>query len=85
MGAVVLRVCCPTNRGNCPIGVILLGVDVPRGSCPTGVMVLGGSCPRGRCPQGSCPRGCCPRGSCPRTKNKDNIHFLMTIHDLKIR
>ena len=52
MGVVFLRGNCPTNRGSCPIGVIVLGEDVPRvvvlggnwqgGSCPTGVIVLGG-------------------------------------------
>ena len=41
MGVVVLRGNHSTYRGNCPIGVIVLGVDVPRGSCP------GGSCPGG--------------------------------------
>ena len=41
MGVVVLRVSCPTNRGSCPIGVIVLGVVVPRGSCPGGVIGRG--------------------------------------------
>ena len=30
MGVVVLRGNCPINRGSCPIGVIVLGVDVHR-------------------------------------------------------
>ena len=72
MEVVVLRGNCPTNRGSCPVGVIVLGVVVlggnwQRGSCPTGVIVLHGSCLRGNCPKGSCPRGSCPRASCPRT------------------
>ena len=73
MGVVLLRGNCPTNRGSCPLGVI-----VPRPRCPQAVVVLGGnwqggSCPMGvtvlsgSCPQGSFPRGSCPRGSCPRT------------------
>ena len=72
MGVVVLRVNCPTYRGSCPIGVIVLSVDVPRGSCPGGNW-QSGSCPmgvtvlQGDCPQGSCPQGSCPRSSCPRT------------------
>ena len=36
MGVGVLRGDCPTNRGSCPIGLIVLGVDVPRGSYPEG-------------------------------------------------
>ena len=52
MGLVVLRGNCPTNRGSCPIGVIVLGVNVPRGSCPGGYLAegkfsYGGICPRG--------------------------------------
>ena len=87
MGVVVLRGNCPTNRGSCPIGVIVLGVDVPRGSCPggncpwgscpMGVIVLQGSCPRGSCPQGGCPRGSCPRGSCPRTHSTTCVPNLV--------
>ena len=46
MGVVVLRGNCPTNRGNCPIGVVVLRVNVPRDSCPRGELV-GGSCPVG--------------------------------------
>ena len=46
MGVVVLRGNCPTNRGSCPIGVIVLWVDVPRGSCH------GGKWQRGSCPMG---------------------------------
>ena len=41
MGVVVLRGSCPTNRGSCPRGVIVLGVDVPRGNCPVGVIGRG--------------------------------------------
>ena len=68
MGVVVVRGNCPTNRGGCPIGVIVLGVDVPRGSCP-GDNWQRGSCPTGVIVlQGSCPQGSCPRGSCPRTR-----------------
>ena len=62
MGVVVLKGNCPTNRGSCPIGVIVLRDRYPqeevvlvgnwqRHSCPTGVIVL-----QGGCPQGSCPR-----------------------------
>ena len=70
MGVDVLRGNCPTNRGSCPIWVIVLGVVVlggncPWGSCPVGVIVLGGSCPLGSCPRGSCPRGSCPRTMAP--------------------
>ena len=36
MGVVVLGDNSPTNRGSCPIGVIVLVVDVPRGSRPGG-------------------------------------------------
>ena len=46
MGLVVLRGCCPTNRGICPIGLISLRVDVPRGSFP-GDNLQRGSCPMG--------------------------------------
>ena len=60
MGVVFLGGNCPTNRGSCPIGVIVLGVDVPRGSCPGGNW-QGGSCPTGVIVLG----GCCQRGSCP--------------------
>ena len=49
---------CPTNRGICPIWVIVLKGRYPkgvvvlvgnwqRGSCPTGVIFLRGSCPQG--------------------------------------
>ena len=41
MGLVVLRGNCPTNRGSCPIWVIVQGVDVPGGSCPGGVIGRG--------------------------------------------
>ena len=47
MGVVVLRGDCPTNRGSCPIGVILL-----RGRCPKQVVVLVGNWQRGSCPKG---------------------------------
>ena len=67
MGVVVLRGNCPTNRGSCLIGVIILrgrylkGVVVlvgnwQRGSCSMGVIVLWGTCPTGSCLRGSCPR-----------------------------
>ena len=47
MGVVVLRGYCPTNRGSCPIVVIVL-----RGKCPRGVVVLVGNLQRGSCPTG---------------------------------
>ena len=67
MRVVVFRSNCPTNRGSCPIGVIVLRGRCPksvvvlmgnwqRGSCPTGVIFLWGSCHWGSCPQGSCSR-----------------------------
>ena len=34
MGVAVHRCNCTTNKGSCPIGVIVLGVDVPSGSRP---------------------------------------------------
>ena len=78
MGVVVFRGNCSTNRGSCPIGVIVPRIRCPkrvvalvgnwqRGSCPMGVLVLWGSCPQGNYPQGSCPWGICPTYSCPRT------------------
>ena len=41
MGVVVHRGNCPTNRDSCPIGIFVLGVDVPRGSCLGGVIDRG--------------------------------------------
>ena len=80
MGVVVLRGNCPTNRGGCPIGVIVGGVDVPRGSCP-GVNWQRGSCPMGIIVlQGSCPRVSCPQGSCPRGSHPGVVLF----HDSSI-
>ena len=57
MRVVVLKGNCPTNRGSCPLGVIVLSGRCPmwivvlvvnwqRGSYPMGVIVLQGSCPR---------------------------------------
>ena len=46
-GVVVLRGNCPTNRGSCPIQVIVL-----RGRCTKGVIVMVGHLQRGSCPKG---------------------------------
>ena len=37
-------------------GVVVLVGNWQRGNCPMGVIVLRCSCPQGSCPQGSCPR-----------------------------
>ena len=43
MGLVVLRGNCPTNRGSCPIGVIVQRSRCPKGVIGRGVVVLQGS------------------------------------------
>ena len=68
MGVVVLWGNCPTNRGSCPIGVIVLQVNYPCGSCP----------------QGSCPRGSCSRGSCPKTQMYRFVCLLVFGEILKL-
>ena len=52
MGVVDSRGNCPTNRGSCLIGVIVL-----RGRCPEGCLLLGGSSPRVIVLWGNCPMG----------------------------
>ena len=47
MGVVVLRVNYPTERGSCPIGVIVL-----KGRSPKGIVVLVGNWQRGDCIMG---------------------------------
>ena len=50
---IVLSGSCPTDGGSCPIGLIVLGVDVldwKRCSCPWGVIFIQCSSPWGSCP-----------------------------------
>ena len=44
MGVVILRGNCPTNRGSCLIGAIVL-----RDRCPKGIVALVGNWQRGSC------------------------------------